>query len=71
MSTPELIDILCDVAIDLLKIVRKQQYIIEQHGITINDPCIEKTIIDAENTMVCIGLPVAGTKFEKEGQSND
>ena len=67
MSTPELVDILCDVAMDLLKIVRKQQHVIEQHGLTINDPCIEKTIIDAENNMIRIGLPVAGDKVSEGG----
>lgn len=67
MSTPELVDILCDVAMDLLKIVRKQQYIIEQHEITINDPCIEKTIIAAENNMIRIGLPVVGDKVSEGG----
>lgn len=60
MSTPELVDILCDVTTKLSDIVRKQQYIIAQHGIEVEDSDMKRSIEDAENKMDLIELNLRG-----------
>lgn len=60
MNTIELIDSLCDVTAKLSDIVRKQQYIIAQHGIEVEDSEIKRAIEDAENEMDLIELNFRG-----------
>lgn len=60
MNTLELIDSLCDVTAKLSDIVRKQQYIIAQHGIEVEDPAMKRAIEDAENEMGLIEMNLRG-----------
>ena len=60
MNTLELIDSLCGIATKLSDIVRKQQYIIAQHGIEVEDSDMKRSIEDAENKMDLIELNLRG-----------
>lgn len=44
MNTFRLIDMLCEVTSIMADIVRKQQVVIEQHGIQIDDPELDRQL---------------------------
>lgn len=51
MNTYELIDSLCEITSKQADIIRRQQAVIMQHGIEVEDPVLEKIMMETESRL--------------------